>query len=206
MGCTNCGESPKITIAQSNCDNCKPSTQKCVGGIMDAKCVKYKLGQDDCANDIACLNISNGDDFQHIVEEIDKKLCDFSGPTILPCFSQLTGLGSGASYGDLLQAIQNVACSMEDKFVKVDLSDTTSGYLNDKLVVANCIEKTVLNPNGNEKLQLSLNISCLLDSISNDFSLTQAFCSLADSCPNITLPIPVPTNNCTIITSTTFTS
>lgn len=208
MGCTNCGESPKVTKAQGDCDNCKPTSKKCTGGIMDAKCVKYKLGQDYCANEITCLNISNGDDFQHIIEEVDRKLCEFTTPVVLPCFSELTGIGLGASYDELLEALQDIACTIEDKFVKIDLNDTTSGYLNDKLVVANCIERTILNPGGNEKIQLKLNIGCFLDTIDNDASLTQKFCELAQGCPNIQLPVPtpvpVPIVPCTGITGCTF--
>lgn len=50
----------------------------------------------------------------------------------------------------------DVVSPASDK-VKISAADTTSGYLNDELVVTSKLTKTILNPGANETLQLTVN-------------------------------------------------
>ena len=54
----------------------------------------------------------------------------------------------------------NASLSNIDKFVRVSSADTTSGYLNEKLVVAaaGALTKSILTPAGDEDLQLAVNV------------------------------------------------
>lgn len=50
----------------------------------------------------------------------------------------------------------------QDKYVKATSSDTTSNYLNDKIEVGPYILKTILNPAGNEKVKLNVNLAAMI--------------------------------------------
>jgi hypothetical protein len=78
--------------------------------------------------------------------------------------------------GDILDAsdwnthtitADQVVGGVTDEKVKVDGSDTTTDYLNNKIVVTSAFTKTILNSSGNEQIQIGL-YTALTGSITND--------------------------------------
>jgi len=68
-------------------------------------------------------------------------------------------LGEGVSA--VLSALHNIAVTITDRFVRARVSDTTSGYLDDKIEITDgvntTVTKTILNPAGNEKIRYQIN-------------------------------------------------
>lgn len=69
---------------------------------------------------------------------------------------------SGGTTGQILIKNSNTnydvtwtSASAIDQNVKVSAADTTTNYLNNKIVVSSDLSKTILNPGGNEQLQIS---------------------------------------------------
>lgn len=54
-----------------------------------------------------------------------------------------------------LSALHNILVTITDRFSRITASDTTSGYLNSKIVAGTNVTIAVLNPGANEQLQIS---------------------------------------------------
>lgn len=85
---------------------------------------------------------------------------------VAACFQPLAQLGAQASLEQLLQAIQSAVCQLlnaapptvTDQYVKCSSTDTTSGYLSQKLQSGNTVTLTTVNAGANEYLKPEIKI------------------------------------------------
>lgn len=128
---------------------------------------------------LPCIDIVNGEDGDSVLEKIEAAVCslqtnkgkilindDDTCPEFL--FDKLEeGLnisfsisGTGCDRRLKINAVEGGV--PVDVNAKVSSDDTTSGYLNDKIVTGSYISKITLNPAGNEQLQLDVDIDSLI--------------------------------------------
>jgi len=72
-----------------------------------------------------------------------------------------------------------------DVNVKVSPGDTTTDYLTNKLSVGSYIQKTILNPGGNEKISIDVNPSSLISSDPGNSLVIGSDGGLKTNCPQI---------------------
>jgi hypothetical protein len=79
--------------------------------------------------------------------------------SVIVCYQPLSGLGATSTLADIIESFQQVLCNINDallteadKFVKITANDTTSGYLQNKLIAGTNVSITKINSGGNEKL------------------------------------------------------
>ena len=116
-----------------------------------------------------CLDITSGEDGESILDKLELLACDkgkilLDGDDTVPnyLFDKLEeGLnisfnftGSGSSRKLVINAVDGG--TPIDINAKVSANDTTSGYLNSKIAVGDYLKKTILNPAGNEQLELDV--------------------------------------------------
>lgn len=80
---------------------------------------------------------------------------------ILPPFkataSELNFTGNEEGWESLLnQIFLDISTGVADKFVKVTSSDTTTSYLDSKIVAGSGLHKTIINPGSNEQIELAI--------------------------------------------------
>jgi Fibronectin type III domain len=121
----NCGQ-PKFTYDPCPPGGCDPK--------VDASCVFYNLNNPYGQNNLLNLNLPNGVNLKIILDQIDKLLGNASGAS--PSGSPSTS-------------------PSQDVFVKVDSFDGSAGYLSNKLTAGNNVSFVVLNPDGNESIQIN---------------------------------------------------
>lgn len=83
----------------------------------------------------------------------------------LMCFF---GIRNGTNLKVILEKLDEKLCQVRglfDEKVKVSVDDTTEGYLFDKLIVGDCITKSIVNVGGNEKLLLGVDCNCIKNCI-----------------------------------------
>jgi hypothetical protein len=98
---------------------------------LDVSCVFYNLNNPAGQNNMLNLGLPNGVNLKTIIDQIDTLLGNSSGggsSTPTPC---------------------------QDRYVKVDVLDGSSGYLYNKLTAGNNVSFVVLNPGGNESIQIN---------------------------------------------------
>lgn len=124
-----------------------------ISAVIDILC---KIVDEEFIDDITSLS-----SVQDLITELTVDVNALNSFTLLTCFQTLTGSGSPLNLANTLQTIQTAICdlntainSVDDKLVKIAGSDTTSGYLIDKLVPGLNVTFTVLNPGANEKIRI----------------------------------------------------
>src|SRR6266571_31036 len=73
-----------------------------------------------------------------------------------------TATGVGLTAADYFLRVPQKVNAVTDQFVRVDNSDTTADFLNPKISVGTGISKSILNPGGNEQLQIAISSSSLV--------------------------------------------
>ncbi len=107
--------------------------------------------------------------------------CGCLNPTTWACISQpgiheSIGVTNSMSGTQVLAAIATTIDALvvgepaegADKYAKVSASDTSSDYLNTKLLVASPITKTVINASADERIRFGLNFGALLSGDANN--------------------------------------
>jgi hypothetical protein len=127
-----------------------------------------------------------------LIQDLQTQINTLNSPPLVACFKQLMSLGANPTLHQLVSSIQSAICNLdqrikilearEDVFVKVSGSDTTTGYLDDKLIVDPNLVKTIINQGGNEKIKISIDYVGLLNTIKNDSILNTMFCNMVSSC------------------------
>src|SRR5687767_1085322 len=157
MACNSCNHNPCTCHNPCEYDNCgcvNPTTFGCTSYTGTA---------------LACLGVANGENGNDILVKINTKACDI-GKVMLDaddtCPEYLidkieAGLnisieeqGEGCDRRLVISATEGGV--PVDVNVKVSSDDTTSGYLNDKIVTGTYLTKSILNPAGNEDLRLDV--------------------------------------------------
>lgn len=118
MSCKSCGEidltpcSPAIPVDPipytKKCNPCKKDS--CVQK-MDARCVVYKWNQFNCGENLKYINVSNNENLENIIEEIDNTFNKLTKPTLINCFVEKTGINlTTYRLNDLLLKLQEQSC------------------------------------------------------------------------------------------------
>ncbi len=118
---------------------------------------------------LSCLDVDNAEDGDSILAKIEEKICQIGkilidGDDTCPeyLFDKLeagtnitfTRVGTGCDAVIRIDAVEGGVPI--DINVRVSAADTTSGYLNSKLVTGAYISKTINNAAGNEELELDV--------------------------------------------------
>lgn len=160
-------------MAHNSCSKCK--TEKCqckrqkeicyqdgCEEIVPSECVIYE--PKGGTSFLECyLGIETKSSLKEILETLDYKLCNAFTLQVSSCIADLLGIqGTQVDYKVFLTKLSNHICNASDKFVKVSGSDTQSGYLFDKVVVGNCLQKRIIRDSNNvEKVEIYLDFDCL---------------------------------------------
>lgn len=96
---------------------------------------------------------------------LDTTLDGYDTQTIVPCYDTLSVLSGTSTLSILVADLQQTLCTLStnaelnaDKLVKISATDTTSGYLLDKLEAGTGVLFNVVAEGSNESLQIDLNI------------------------------------------------
>jgi hypothetical protein len=107
-------------------------------------------------------NITSVTDLEVLLNTLQTTINEFNSIPVSECFEPLSGLSGNVTLAQIVQAIQQALCNLDnlvlnidDKFVKVSPTDTTSGYLNSKITAGTNATLTILGLGGNERIQLS---------------------------------------------------
>lgn len=155
--------------------------------VISTECVKYK--PNGGISELLCfLQLQTNTSLEVILETLDQKLCELLDITILDCFIEKLDLDQEGlvpiSLNSFFLLVQNYLCENVDRFVKVSASDTTAGYLNDKIQVGECLEKTITEDSlGNKKVKISINFGCVATKIPLCFDVETPECLTVD-CAN----------------------
>lgn len=147
-------------------NNCRePECEGSCENVVGTKCVLYN--PDGEISKLECfLGINSGTPLSTILETLDTKLCNMFTVELGICATQKLGL---KRFSDLKLAFSRVLdhiCNFEDKYVKISETDDVPGYLYDKVVLGECLNKTILrDPAGRETLNISINFACLAGKI-----------------------------------------
>lgn len=101
--------------------------------------------------------------------------CGCLNPTTFECITKpgvhsAIGVTDDMNGKEVLDAINNAINSLEipspvpgsDVYTKVSGSDTTSGYLNNKISNGQFLTKNIINPSGNELIRLDANLAAMI--------------------------------------------
>lgn len=107
--------------------------------------------------------------------------CGCLNPTTFECITKpgnhdAIGVTNDMNGLEVLEAINTTINNLEipspipgsDVFAKVSSSDTTTDYLNNKIVVGQFLTKTTINPAGNEQIRLNANLAEMISSDSGN--------------------------------------
>jgi hypothetical protein len=118
---------------------------------------------------LECSGIENGENGDDILAKLDEKICDIgkvmlNADDVCPEYLEdkiaagtnitITYTGTGCDRQMVIHAIEGGEAI--DEHVKVSEDDTTTGYLNEKLVTGTYLTKNINNPAGNEELELDV--------------------------------------------------
>lgn len=129
------------------------------------------------------LNISNTDNGVTVLEKINTEITELQNNEGLiksdlsnTCLRSLydiveageniaiTKTGTGCNQKIVITGGEGIGAAGSDVNVKISATDTTTDFLNEKILVGTYVSKTVLSPGGNEKLRLDVIPSTLVSS------------------------------------------
>lgn len=167
MACNDpCTQTDPCTDPYDNCGCPNPNT---------FGCTSYE------GNALPCLDVANGENGKDILVKIEEAICDLQqdkgkvlidGEDTCPehLFDKLEeGLnisfsitGTGCDRKLVINAVEGGV--PVDVNAKVTSNDTTTGYLDDKIVTGTYLTKSINNPSGNEELEIDVVPSTLVSS------------------------------------------
>jgi hypothetical protein len=192
--CTNCNNTPVSPCSKCNQVDC--SCQYGCYDIYDTSCIRYS------GDTLNCLDVSTGKSLTDILGLINLKVCSLeqasglvkSDPTdTCPSDLQdklqagvniiLTPTGSGCDKKIKIDAVLG-AGTIVDEQVKASATDTTAGYLYDKVTNSDCITWVKINTGLNEKVKPVIDWNCVLLKLSS----LPGYCTTVQNCQIVTQP------------------
>ncbi len=154
-------------MSENNCNKC--TKKKCKDSCV---CPKNIYTSNNCDNTLP---------FNCVILEKDNKGQDY----VLPCLDFKTG----NTLLDLLKKVETIKCDLRnnnnlDEKVKISASDSTPGYLADKILAGDCITWNPENIAGNIGLKPVLDFKCIYDKI----KLLPDFCNSVTACVQCIAP------------------
>lgn len=143
---------------------CKKPLDICYEGgceeKISAECVIYK--PTERTSFLKCfLGISTKTSLETILERLDSKLCTFFTFNLNECGQGLLQLPNESDFKSIMERMLYYLCNLNVNKVKVSESDSTPGYLFDKIIVGECVRKQKTLINGAEHLILYLDFNCI---------------------------------------------
>lgn len=163
-----CNETNNCTDPCNQYDNCGCVVETTFG------CVKTNKSR-------PCIGTLSGQDGEYILDLIEEKVCDIGKVKLdeddtcpegliekleAGLNISITPTGTGCSRRLRIDAVDGG--TPIDINAKVSINDTTSGYLNSKINGGDHISKNILNPSGNEVLELDVNVPSLVSTDSGN--------------------------------------
>lgn len=192
--CTNCNNTPV-----SPCSTCNRIDCTCQYGcydFYDTGCVKYS------GDTLNCLEVSTGKSLTEILGLLNLKVCSLEAisglvkadpsdtvPADLQTKLQagvnivLTPVGSGANKKIKIDAVIGGG-TVVDEQVKVSSTDSTTGYLFDKVTTSDCVTWVKINSGLNEKLKAVIDWDCALLKLSS----LPGWCTVVQNCQTASQP------------------
>lgn len=192
--CTNCNNTPVSPCSVCNRINC--SCQYGCYDFYDTGCVKYS------GDTLNCLDVSTGDSLTDILGLLNLKVCSLEAVSGLvkadpsdtvPADLQnklqagvnivLTPVGSGSTKKIKIDAVIGGG-TVVDEQVKVSATDSTTGYLFDKITTSDCITWVKINSGLNEKVKAVIDWDCALLKLSS----LPGWCTVIQNCQTVAQP------------------
>lgn len=149
--------------------NCKPTPilGECSAEI-SSKCIIYKPEGGISAID-KFIGFGTKRNIQDILERLDSRLYSYTTVEAPECARQLLGLSTISDLSVVIYKTLEFLCTMDNSKVKVSATDTSTGYLYDKLVFGDCIIKTVVTDSlGAKTLKVELDFDCVREKVENE--------------------------------------
>lgn len=200
--CNKCHQCTDICSCRAKLEPCATTTCK---EKISTDCVWYRFGNQSASSKLLCfLGVSNNTNLTTILEKLDEKLCPLFSYHPSSCARQLLGLPATTDILFILEKILTYICTATDEKVKVTPTDTTGGYLNDKIEVGDCLVKTVVSDSsGNQKLRFTIDFNCVKSKLPTCVEVNCTNCSPTTPVAPPTSPVaPSPVQNCNPIFGT----
>lgn len=159
--------------------------------IISGECVQYRSGENTPS--YLCSRMSSSTSLDTWLLKVDKAICDRESVLLTTCFKAKTQSPSSLVTRRFYEVLQQYICDKnKDVLVKITGSDTTAGYLKDKLIGSECLNVTLQGQSNNRMVNIRLDFSCILNKISENLILYNKYCNILQKCFNGPTPIPVP--------------
>lgn len=150
--CSKCDQIPSICSCNSNCEK-----NFCPYGDINTDCIIYN--QLPNRSRLLCfLGVDHQTNLTTILEKLDSTLC------LKPssCAKLKFGLGCDVGINIAVTKLLDYVCELEDTKLKISSSDVSNGYLYNKIVVGDCINKIIrTDVGGVQTLAFELDFSCI---------------------------------------------
>ncbi len=183
MACS--GECSKCNKCRDDCSCYKPYT-------IDSKNVIYNSSENCSTSKLLCfLGVNNNTPLNLILERIDSKLCLLNNFNPEICARNILGLPISTDIHTVVQKLLNYVCLAQDTKVKISTLDNSSGYLEDKLIVGDCLIKTIVSDIlGNQSIKIELDFDCIKNNLPICLEINCNNCNPL-TCVNPTFGTPV---------------
>lgn len=186
-----------------SCNKCHKPEHQCecheIGcDPTDSKCTIYN-GENGCSG-----ILETGGNLEDILKNIDDKLCENFNISLITCVKEYLGIPNTTdvlSPNQLFTYIQQWICNYKDEKVKVSSGDFSTGYLFDKIVVGDCLIKSIVRDEltGVQQLKISIDFGCVGSKVPQCFEIETNNCIIIDNSelpcnPIATVPIITRTN------------
>lgn len=158
------------------CTSCTDTTTQCPCLYDNCGCLNPTTFGCTTTNKVReCLGTTSGEDGESILDKIETKVCDI-GKVLIDVdddcpeylFDKLAEgtnislsiIGEGCDRQIRIDAVEGG--TPPDINAKISSSDTTTGYLDAKILVGTYLSKTIITPSGNAKMKLDVVPSTLL--------------------------------------------
>lgn len=139
------------------------AASSCCADKIPAECVIYGYGDTQPTSKLMCfLGVSNNTPLNIILERLDKSLCLLNTFNPQTCARNLLGLPAVSDIHTVVQKLLDYACNSQDEKVKISATDTSSGYLAEKILLGDCMLKSIVQDSfGKQVLKIELDYNCI---------------------------------------------
>lgn len=171
-------------------DGCDPK--------MDAACVFYKIngGVSYLQN---FFGVGTKTSLEEILEKAEHKLGNAFTIQLTSCAAAMFNIATPeVDYKVYLAKLTEYLCNKSDQYVRVSPTDTLPGYLNDKVIVGECIRKVIIrDSNGVEQVKIELDFDCI-QSKNSGSTCIEVDCCGSGGTPPISPSLQIATNTPTV--------
>ena len=108
------------------------------------------------------IGINTRTSLEVILETFDSKLASLFLLDLNQCGRTMLSLPGVTNVKAALLKLIDHVCEIQDRFVKISSSDTTSGYLFNKVVTGECVKKRIVqDSNGEQTIEIYLDYPCI---------------------------------------------